>query len=151
MAAPVLPLPEFLDAYERAREQRTYAWAEENIAIADNAKQDFDSEGRLVKEHVLRSKLRIETRQWTMQRLDHRQWGEKKQVEVEASVQARVENMTLEQRQALVDGMLKRLKIIARPAIERKRLEAQQAKPIDVTPKPEPAPVAAPKKGAIGR
>jgi hypothetical protein len=72
-----------------------------------------------------------------MARLDPRLWGEKRQID--ANVQT--SNMTPEQREALVQGMLKRLEIVARPALEeRKRLEAQQAKVVDVTPKPEPAP-----------
>jgi hypothetical protein len=81
-------------------------------------------------------------------RLDPRLWAEKRQID--ATVATSVAEMSEEQREALIDGMLKRLEIIARPAIEeRKRLEAQQAKMVDVTP-PEPL-VPVPKKGAIGR
>jgi hypothetical protein len=117
---------------------------------AFDGSKDYDATGKLDKDHVMRSKLAVETMQWQMARLNPRRWQERKHIDT--SVQASIAEMTVEQRQAMVQGMLKRLKIIARPAIEeeRKRLEAQQAKIIDVTPKLEPAPVAAPKKRVIG-
>src|SRR3954452_12585922 len=60
--------PEFREAYEVARATRTLNWGEEIIEIADDQKADFrkDRHGNLVfnKEAVMRSKLRIEARQW---------------------------------------------------------------------------------------
>ena len=133
--------PEFRQAYARAREDRTEIWAEQMLDIALDGSRDYDKDGKLRKESVLRSKLIIETMQWQMVRLDPRLWSEKKRVE--ASVQTTVAAMPPEQREAMVQGILKRL------GLEEQR--AKKSRIVHVTPKPEPATVAAPKKGAIRR
>jgi terminase small subunit-like protein len=80
--------PEFRAAYEQARETRTLVWGEEIIEIADDLKGDYRQrrDGKTVqnKESVLRSKLRIEARQWVMARLDPRLWGDRQQIDVKA-------------------------------------------------------------------
>jgi hypothetical protein len=65
---------------------------------------------------------------WQMTRLDRRLWGEK---QVEASVQTTVADMPPEQREAMVQDILKRLGL--------KEQRAKKSRIIDVTPKPEPA------------
>src|SRR5262249_8482295 len=127
--------PDLADAYARAREVRNrFVWGERIVNIAKDGSQDYDKNG-LRKEHILRSKLTVETMQWHLERSAHKQWGPK--TSIQASVQTSVAEMSPEQRMALVDGMMKRLKIIARPAIEareRERQLAAEAKLIDVTP-----------------
>ena len=121
--------------------------------MAFDGSRDYDGSGKLDKEHVMRSKLAMEMMPWQMARLNPRQWQERKHID-NTSVQASVAEMSVEQRQALVDGMLARMQLIARPAIEEeRRLEEPRAKKsriIDVT-LPEPAPVPVPKTGATGR
>jgi terminase small subunit-like protein len=61
---------------------------EEIIEIADDLKGDYRQgrDGKAVhnKESVLRSKLRIEARQWAMARLDPRLWGDRQQIDFKA-------------------------------------------------------------------
>jgi hypothetical protein len=88
--------------------------------VAQNGRQDRDETGKLDKEHVMRSKLTVETIQWQMARLDPRRWAEKALAErADPDVGCRHGS---EQREALVQSMLKRLEIIARAAmLERER------------------------------
>jgi terminase small subunit-like protein len=115
------------------------------LEIADDASRDYGPDGKLNKENVLRARLRIETRQWMIARLDPRLWAEKRQID--ATVATSVAEMSPEQREAVIQRMLERLEIIARPAMlerERQRQLEAERKMIDVTPGAEPAPVAAP-------
>ena len=78
--------PEFHQDYTCARHIRAdIAFGEQIIDIADDEQNDWvESEsGRLVpnKELVLRSKLRIEARQWQMARLQPQQWGDRQQID----------------------------------------------------------------------
>jgi terminase small subunit-like protein len=127
--------PELTQAYTRARDIRNqFTWGEQIIDIADDAREDRDDQGRLNKEHVLRSKLRIEGRQWHLERAASRYWAPKSSVAT--TVAMAVDQMGEEQREALIEGMLKRLEVIARPAMrERERQRQLEAsKLIDVTP-----------------
>jgi terminase small subunit-like protein len=80
--------PEFLQSYERARDIRANAaFAEQQLEIADNVSEDWSfnpDSGKLSvkKEAMLRSKLRIETRQWQMARRHPQEWGDRQQIEV---------------------------------------------------------------------
>ena len=82
------PHPEFLQSYERARDIRANAaFAEQQLAIADNVSDDWSfnpGSGKLSvkKEAMLRSRLRIETRQWQMARRHPQEWGDRQQIEV---------------------------------------------------------------------
>jgi hypothetical protein len=121
--------------------------------VAQNGRQDRDETGKLDKEHVMRSKLTVETIQWQMARLDPRRWAEKRLLN--AQIQTSVADVGPEQREALVQSMLKRLEIIARPAMlerERQRQLEAQRKMIDVTPgaEPEPAPAVGGQQRGIG-
>ena len=82
------PHPEFLQSYERARDIRANAaFAEQQLEIADNVSDDWSfnpDSGKLLvrKEAMLRSKIRIETRQWQMARRHPQEWGDRQQIEV---------------------------------------------------------------------
>jgi hypothetical protein len=68
--------PDFRQQYMQARETRTDLLAEQILDIADDGGQDWheDSKGKkkLDREAVLRSRLRVDARQWQMARLDPR-------------------------------------------------------------------------------
>jgi hypothetical protein len=74
----------------QARETRTDLPAEQCLDIADDGVQDWqeDSKGKqkLDREAVLRSRLRVDARQWQMSRLDPRLWGERQQVDLKADM-----------------------------------------------------------------
>jgi len=84
----LLDHPEFLQSYERARDIRANAaFAEQQLEIADNVSDDWSfnpDSGKLLvrKEAMLRSKIRIETRQWQMARRHPQEWGDRQQIEV---------------------------------------------------------------------
>lgn len=77
----------FRNRYARACEFRAENWADELIEISDDGSNDWmaklDREGRptgfyaLNKEAVMRSKLRVETRQWMMERAAPKKYGAK--------------------------------------------------------------------------
>jgi len=77
-----------LQLYERARDIRANAaFAEQQLEIADNVSDDWSfnaGSGKLSvkKEAMLRSKLRIETRQWQMARRHPQEWGDRQQIDV---------------------------------------------------------------------
>ncbi len=81
--------PTFTDAYARACEVRAEAWADELKVIADDAsndwmereRQDGSVERVLDREHVQRSKLRIDTLKWLMSK-HARRYADKVEVEV---------------------------------------------------------------------
>ncbi len=73
----------FQAKYARAREQQAIVEAEEIVAIADNAYEDYyiayDKDGKpkvvVDGESVNRARLRIETRKWRAERLNRRVYG----------------------------------------------------------------------------
>lgn len=79
----------FMHQYREAREFQQEFLYEEMFDIADDGsndwmekrKKDGDVEIVLDREHVSRSKLRIETRMWAMARMAPKRYGDKKQVE----------------------------------------------------------------------
>ena len=80
--------PEFLQSYERARDIRANAaFAEQQLEIADNVSDDWSfnpDNGKLSvkKEAMLRSKIRIETRQWQLARRHPQEWGDRQTIDV---------------------------------------------------------------------
>lgn len=75
---------EFLSKYARARDVQSDFWADETVEIADDRSNDWikrtNGEGEelpatLNHEHVQRSKVRIETRQWIIERLNPKKYG----------------------------------------------------------------------------
>jgi hypothetical protein len=81
---------EFGDAFARACARRIDAFEEDILEIADRTEDDYreTQKGGMVpnKELVLRSKARIESRQWLMARRDPRLWGDKQSVDVSANI-----------------------------------------------------------------
>lgn len=80
----------FLNQYRHAREVQQEHHLDEIMEIADDASNDWmerhDKEGesigwQLNGEHVNRSKLRIDTRKWVMERMAPKTFGDKKQLE----------------------------------------------------------------------
>ena len=83
----MVPHPQFHQDYTCARHIRAdIAFGEQILDIADDGRNDWveGKTGRLVpnKELVLRSKLRIEARQFHMSRLHPSQWGERQEIDV---------------------------------------------------------------------
>ena len=78
--------PEFNESYERARDIRaSAAFTEQQLQIADNTSTDWSynpDSGKLSvnKEAMLRSKLRIEARQWQMARRHPQEWGDRQEI-----------------------------------------------------------------------
>jgi hypothetical protein len=91
-----LPLhEEFSKAYNVAYGERADAIFEEMFEIADDARNDFLEETKVVdgvevptgvyafrKEHVQRSRLRIETRKWALARMNPKKYGDKMTAEL---------------------------------------------------------------------
>lgn len=95
----------FRDRYARAREAQADALAEELLAIADDATNDYmatngdDAVGyKLIGENIQRSKLRIDTRKWLLAKLAPKKYGDRIMQEHSGSL-----GLTHEQALALLD------------------------------------------------
>lgn len=119
-----LTSPEAYEDYRAAKFARLEHYEEEIQEIAEDGRNDWieienERTGRvqvvLDKEHVARSKLRIETRQWLMGKLDRAKYGERTTVDLNATVR-------LEPAQAMqrAGALLSRLETLARalPAVQ---------------------------------
>jgi hypothetical protein len=82
--------PEFLSRYAVARGLQTDYYADHIVDIADDASRDWtertNGEGEAIApalnhEHIQRSKVRIETRQWIMERLNPKKYGQRTKLE----------------------------------------------------------------------
>jgi hypothetical protein len=73
--------PEFADAYAKARELQLESWEDELVAIADDVSRDVmkrpDGGEAFDHEHIARSKLRVNTRQWIMSKRLPRRYGDR--------------------------------------------------------------------------
>ena len=99
--------PSFKDALIRARDIRAeLAYPEQVMDIADDGTNDWltAKNGALIvnKELVLRSKLRIEARQFQMSRLHRDTWGEKAQVDVKHDFSHMTEAQRLQKARELI-------------------------------------------------
>lgn len=76
---------DFSDQYARAKEHQCDLMAEELIEISDDDSLDmaFTEEGKqyIDKEHINRSRLRVDTRKWILCKLKPKKYGEKIGVE----------------------------------------------------------------------
>lgn len=75
---------EFCNQYTRAKQEATDALADEIQDIADDGRNDWmevhKKDGDIIlldREHVERSKLRIETRKWLMAKMKPKKYGDK--------------------------------------------------------------------------
>lgn len=84
----------FLNQYRYAREIQQESHLDEMFEIADDASNDWmertgkDGESvgwQLNGEHVNRSKLRIDTRKWVMERMAPKQYGNKQSIDHQSS------------------------------------------------------------------
>lgn len=87
--------PEFRNQYAQAKADGAEALAEEMFDIADDGTNDWmesvDEEGNVTgrkfdKEHVQRSKLRIDTRKWYLSKIMPKKYGDKIQTEHSGSI-----------------------------------------------------------------
>jgi len=98
---------------------------EEMLDIADDATNDWalDKEGnpkKVDREAVLRSKLRLETRQWLATRLDPQQWGDRQRIDVHDDWSL----LTIEERERKADEIIQMVRDI-------EALEKYTPKPIE--------------------
>lgn len=79
----------FCDNYARAKQQQCEFLAEEILEIADDSSLDmaFTEEGKpfIDKEHINRSRLRVDTRKWILSKLKPKKYGDMLKVEHDAS------------------------------------------------------------------
>jgi|SRR5689334_18747888 terminase small subunit-like protein len=83
--------PDFHQAYARARESQAEHFVDEITLIADDGRNDFVRRSRengedfvaVDREHLERSKIRIATRQWVIERILANKYGPKPQVVVQ--------------------------------------------------------------------
>lgn len=76
---------DFAEQYARAKEEQCEFMAEEILDISDDSSLDlaFTEEGKAFvdKEHINRSRLRVDTRKWILSKLKPKKYGEKIGVE----------------------------------------------------------------------
>jgi len=76
-----LDKPSFSDMYDKAKIEQTECMADEMLEIADDTSNDtyVNDKGNVVcnSEYVNRSRLRIDTRKWHMERLKSKKYGNK--------------------------------------------------------------------------
>ena len=118
------------------------AFPEQTIQIADQTEDDWSynpESGKLTvnKEAMLRSKLRIEARQWHSQRRHPDDWGERQQVDVKTDMT----QLTVEERLRKAAELLDLLKIVTAP----------RPAPPPLVYRPEEAPDEGEPEGMIGR
>jgi hypothetical protein len=82
--------PEFAALYTQACEKRVEAMENDLLEIADDTDRDYreGKNGKNIpnKEQMLRSKIRIESRQWLMARRAPEQWGDRQSADVTANI-----------------------------------------------------------------
>jgi hypothetical protein len=82
--------PEFGTPYTQACERRPEAFEDDILEIADQAEQDYreGKNGQPIpnKELVLRSKIKVEGRQWLMARRNPAQWGDNQSLDVTGNI-----------------------------------------------------------------
>ena len=90
MGRPLISAAEFGDAFARACARRIDAFEDDILEIADQTEDDHRETltGRMVtnRELVVRSKIKIKSRQWLMARRAPKQWGDKSSVDVSANI-----------------------------------------------------------------
>jgi hypothetical protein len=111
--------PTFREQYARAREHQMNAWSDEVLDISDDgsgdlitrARADGSDEEVVDHENIARSRLRVDTRKFLMARLAPKVYGDKVEIDLNASV--KIENRTDAELEALARSHLERLGIEA--------------------------------------
>jgi hypothetical protein len=109
----------FRDDLYRARDVRgDYTFGEQILEIADNGTNDWVTakNGALMpnKEPVLRSKLRIEARQFHMSRLHVQTWGEKQTIDIKKDWAL----LTEEERRRKADELIAMIRELKEPPLQ---------------------------------
>ncbi len=98
---------EFNRSYAQARLHQQHAWADMNIDIADFSAGDYarlpdgsyqlDKNGNpiFLKESPQRSKLKIDARQWTMERVNREAYGDRIGVDMTTSIESKTDSELL--------------------------------------------------------
>ena len=111
--------PEFGTLYTQACEKRVEAMENDLLEIADDTDRDYreGKNGKDIpnKEQMLRSKIRIESRQWLMARRDPRQWGDKQSLDVSANIMLLTPEERVQKALQLFDLMEKFVERARRP------------------------------------
>lgn len=84
---------EFRDQYAQARELQQELYLDEMFEIADDSRNDYmeglskngESHEKFNAEHVQRSRLRIDTRKWVMERMATKKYGAKQTLDHQSS------------------------------------------------------------------
>jgi len=91
--------PDFDSMYTRAREDQMHAWADQIISFADDGTEDVlrDGDGnpvlkangdpKLYREHIDRTRLRIDTRKWLMAKILPKVFGDRMAVDATHTVE----------------------------------------------------------------
>lgn len=80
--------PQFRDQYAQARELQQEVFYDEIFEIADDGGNDYietEQGAKLNSEHVQRSRLRIDTRKWVMERMAAKKYGAKQTLDHQSS------------------------------------------------------------------
>jgi hypothetical protein len=100
---------EFREQYALACAQRRQFWEEDILDIADDSSNDWierrnEKTGAIERvvdhENIQRSRLRVDARKWLLSKLEPKKWGERQQVDMNATVVAA--QMTDERRDAIL-------------------------------------------------
>jgi hypothetical protein len=94
--------PDFLEKYETAKQEAADLLAEEIIEIADDGRNDYmevqqDGGGvayKFNKEHVQRSRLRVDARKWIAAKLKPKKYGDKVTTELTGANGGPVQQIT---------------------------------------------------------
>lgn len=72
---------EFRNHYVQAREMQAEYYIDDIIEIADDSSDDELEDGKFNSEHVQRSRLRVDTRKWAMERMASKRYGPSQKVD----------------------------------------------------------------------
>ncbi|WNZ54796.1 hypothetical protein QT397_18195 [Microbulbifer sp. MKSA007] len=100
---------EFCDQYAQAKEVSTFVMAEELLEIADDSSNDYmDRQARdgsveevLNPENIQRSRLRVDTRKWLMEKLKPKKYGQKLDIDQKTEHSGGI-SMTIDQANAIL-------------------------------------------------
>lgn len=75
----------FRDRYAIAKEAQCEVFADEIMEIADNGSNDIGNDGKVKKEVINRSRLRVDSRKWLMSKLQAKKYGDKQEHDVKVN------------------------------------------------------------------
>ena len=89
---------EFNDQYAISQKERTEAFAEDILDIADQYEREEDQD------HINRARLRIDTRKWLMSKMAPKRFGDRQEIEHSGSIKHTLTEMTDEELAAIAAG-----------------------------------------------